>query len=218
MLGVFQLFVEGVVKGGVQVYIEYCGDIGICEGLVDWLVVFIGVVVDVCDGLIVMFGMQGVLFLVVVVIVVWGDKVVIVWFDYFVNCKLVEFFEGEIIFVVLFYDMVVVGEVGLDLLGFEVVFKVGVWVFLFLNLNNLVGVVYLVDEIVWIVWLVVCYDVMVIVDQLYLWLLFFGVSYMYLCVEVDLFVNVVIIMGLFKMELFSGYWLGVVFGVLQIIV
>lgn len=50
----------------------------------------------------------------------------------------------------------------------EEVFKLGVELFLFLNFNNFIGVIYLDEEIIEIVRLVNKYNVIVIVDELYL--------------------------------------------------
>ncbi|MTH64252.1 pyridoxal phosphate-dependent aminotransferase [Paracoccus shanxieyensis] len=215
--GAFQLFAEGVAKGGAQAYTEYRGDIGIREGLADRLAAFTGAAVDARDGLIVTPGTQGALFLAVAATVARGDKVAIVRPDYFANRKLVEFFEGEIIPVALSYDTAVAGEAGLDLSGLEAAFKAGARVFLFSNPNNPAGVVYSADEIARIARLAARHDATVIVDQLYSRLLFSGVSYTHLRAEADLPANVVTIMGPSKTESLSGYRLGVAFGAPQII-
>ena len=76
-----------------------------------------------------------------------GDKVAIVQPDYFANRKLVEFFEAEMVPVLLNYQEAGEDRAGLDLDQLENAFKAGAKVFLFSNPNNPAGVVYSADEI-----------------------------------------------------------------------
>ena len=213
--GSFDLFAEGVARGGAQAYTEYRGAGAIRDLLAPRLAGFTGAPVDALDGLIITPGTQGALFLAVAATVGRGDKVAIVQPDYFANRKLVEFFEGEMIPVRLDYTRADETEAGLDLGQLEDAFRDGARVFLFSNPNNPAGVVYSAEEIAAIAALAAQYDATVIVDQLYSRLLYEGATYTHLRAVAG--GNVVTIMGPSKTESLSGYRLGVAFGAPQII-
>ncbi|MFV0334804.1 MAG: pyridoxal phosphate-dependent aminotransferase [Tropicimonas sp.] len=210
--GSFELFSEGVAKGGAQAYTEYRGDIGIREGVAENLATFTGAGVDARDGMIITPGTQGALFLAVAATVTRGDKIAIVQPDYFANRKLAEFFEAEIIPVQMAYVEAEPGQAGIDLSELEAAFSAGARCFLFSNPNNPSGVVYSPDEIAGIAKLAAQYGATVIVDQLYSRLRYEGVQYTHLrAADIDP-ENVVTIMGPSKTESLSGYRLGVGFG------
>lgn len=215
--GAFDLFAEGVAKGGRQAYTEYRGDIEIRERVAESLGAFTGAPVDARDGLIITPGTQGALFLAVASTVTRGDKIAIVQPDYFANRKLAEFLDAEILPVQLAYVAAQGGQAGLDLSGLEAAFRAGARCFLFSNPNNPTGVVYSADEIAAIARLASQYGATVIVDQLYSRLRYEGMSYTHLrAADVDP-ENVVTIMGPSKTESLSGYRLGVAFGSSEII-
>lgn len=214
--GAFELFAEGVARGGAQAYTEYRGAGAIRDLLAPRLAEFTGAPVEALDGLIITPGSQGALFLAVAATVGRGDKVAIVQPDYFANRKLVEFFEGEMLPVRLDYTAADETEAGLDLDQLEDAFRQGARVFLFSNPNNPAGVVYSADEIARIAALAARHDATVIVDQLYSRLLYQGAAYTHLR-AVAQGGNVVTIMGPSKTESLSGYRLGVAFGAPQII-
>lgn len=214
--GAFDVFAEGVRRGGVQAYTEYRGAGAIREELVAKLAAFTGAPVDPVDGMILTPGTQGALFLAVASTVARGDKVAIVQPDYFANRKLVEFFEGEIVPVRLDY-MKANAEAGLDLGQLETAFQQGAKVFVFSNPNNPAGVVYSEAEIRRIAALAGQYGAIVIADQLYSRLRYSGVSYTHLrATDLDPD-SVITIMGPSKTESLSGYRLGVAFGAPKII-
>lgn len=210
--GSFEIFAEGVARGGAQAYTEYRGDLDIRQQVGARLADFTGAPVDATDGLIVTPGTQGALFLAVASTVTRGDKIAIVQPDYFANRKLAEFFEAEIVPVQMAYVKAEPGQAGLDLDQLEQAFKAGARTFLFSNPNNPSGVVYSPDEIAKIAALAGRYGATVIVDQLYSRLRYEGVAYTHLrAVDIDP-ENVVTIMGPSKTESLSGYRLGVAFG------
>lgn len=208
--GSFELFAEGVARGGAQAYTEYRGAGAIREALAPRLAAFTGAPVDALDGLIITPGSQGALFLAVAATVGRGDRVAIVQPDYFANRKLVEFFEGEMLPVRLDYAGAGEDRAGLDLGQLEDAFRQGARVFLFSNPNNPAGVVYSADEIGRIAALAAQYGATVIVDQLYSRLLYEGATYTHLRARAD--GNVITVMGPSKTESLSGYRLGVAFG------
>ncbi len=215
--GAFDLFAEGVARGGAQAYTEYRGAGAIRELLAPRLAAFTGAPVDALDGLIITPGSQGALFLAVAATVGRGDKVAIVQPDYFANRKLVEFFEGEMLPVRLDYVDADETRAGLDLGQLEAAFRQGARMFLFSNPNNPAGVVYSAEEIGAIAALAAQYGATVIVDQLYSRLLYEGATYTHLRAAAGAGGNVVTIMGPSKTESLSGYRLGVAFGAPQVI-
>lgn len=212
----FELFAEGVRRGGSQAYTEYRGAAAIREGLAVKLATFTGSPVDAADGMILTPGSQGALFLALASTVGRGDKVAVVQPDYFANRKLVEFLEGEMVPVQLRYGDAE-GEAGLDLGQLQDAFRSGARAFVFSNPNNPAGVVYSQAEIGRIAELAQQYGATVIVDQLYSRLLYSDASYTHLRasgIDPD---SVVTIMGPSKTESLSGYRLGVAFGAPRLI-
>lgn len=215
--GAFELFAQGVARGGSQAYTEYRGDPAIRELVAARLAAFTGAPVDARDGLILTPGTQGALFLAVASTVARGDKVAIVQPDYFANRKLVQFFEAGLLPVTLRYESAGEERAGLDLDELEAAFQAGARVFLFSNPNNPAGVVYSAEEIARIAALAERYGAVVIVDQLYSRLLYGDARYTHLrAANVDA-ENVVTIMGPSKTESLSGYRLGAAFGSKKII-
>ena len=214
--GAFEVFADGVRRGGQQAYTEYRGASQIREELAGKLAAFTGAPVDAANGMILTPGTQGALFLAVASTVARGDKVAIVQPDYFANRKLVEFFEGEIIPVRLDY-MNSDAEAGLDLDQLEDAFRQGAKVFVFSNPNNPAGVVYSEAEIRKIADLADRYGATVIADQLYSRLRYTGVAYTHLRATGIDSANVITIMGPSKTESLSGYRLGVAFGAPKLI-
>jgi aspartate/methionine/tyrosine aminotransferase len=213
--GAFEVFAEGVRRGGRQAYTEYRGASQIREELAGKLAAFTGAPVD-ADGMILTPGTQGALFLAVASTVARGDKVAIVQPDYFANRKLVEFFEGEIVPVRLDY-LKSDAEAGLDLAQLEDAFRQGAKVFVFSNPNNPAGVVYSEAEIHQIAALAGKYGATVIADQLYSRLRYSDVAYTHLRATGIDPANVITIMGPSKTESLSGYRLGVAFGAPKLI-
>jgi aspartate/methionine/tyrosine aminotransferase len=214
--GAFEVFSQGVRRGGSQAYTEYRGAAAIREELAGRIAAFTGAPVDAADGMILTPGTQGALFLAVASTVGRGDKVAIVQPDYFANRKLVEFFEGEIVPVRLDY-LKTDGRAGLDLAQLEDAFRRGARVFVFSNPNNPTGAVYSSAEIRQIADLAGKYGAVVIVDQLYSRLRYADVAYTHLRasgIDPD---NVITIMGPSKTESLSGYRLGVAFGAPRLI-
>jgi aspartate/methionine/tyrosine aminotransferase len=210
--GAFDLFAEGVARGGAQAYTEYRGDLGIRELVGARLAAFTGAPVNHEDGLIVTPGTQGALFLAMAATVGRGDKVAILQPDYFANRKIVDFLDGVVVPVRLDHQNAPEDCAGIDLDQLEAAFRGGVKVFLFSNPNNPSGVVASAQEIHRIAELAARHGVTVIVDQLYSRLLYDGVRYTHLrAVPVDSD-NVITIMGPSKTESLSGYRLGVAFG------
>jgi len=214
--GSFDVFAEGVRKGGKQAYTEYRGAAAIREDLAGKLAAFTGAPVDAADGMILTPGTQGALFLAIASTVGRGDKVAVVQPDYFANRKLVEFFEGEIVPVRLDYMDAGI-EAGLDLAQLEDAFRRGARVFVFSNPNNPAGVVYSRAEIRQIADLAGRYGVTVIADQLYARLRYADAAYTHLRASGIDPANVITIMGPSKTESLSGYRLGVAFGAPKLI-
>lgn len=209
--GSFDVFAEGVRKGGQQAYTEYRGAAAVRENLADKLAAFTGAPVDAAEGMILTPGTQGALFLAMASTVGRGDKVAVVQPDYFANRKLVAFFEGEIVPVRLDY-MGTAAEAGLDLNQLEDAFRQGARVFVFSNPNNPAGVVYSEAEIRRIAELAGKYGATVIADQLYSRLRYADAGYTHLRASGIDPANVITIMGPSKTESLSGYRLGVAFG------
>ncbi len=211
-------FVEGIQVGGKQAYTEYRGSKEIREITAGKLAVFTGSKqIDPEKNLIITPGTQGALFLAMGSVISRNDKVAIVAPDYFANRKLVEFFEGEVVYIEMDYFHSVSGA-GLNLEKLEEAFKAGVKLFLFSNPNNPVGVIYSPDEIREIAELAQAYDVQIIVDELYSRQVFEGHSYTHLAAQNILNPeNLITIMGPSKTESLSGYRLGVAFGSSEII-
>ncbi|QPC95494.1 pyridoxal phosphate-dependent aminotransferase [Mesorhizobium sp. INR15] len=212
----FELFADGVRRGGRQAYTEYRGASAIREGLADKLAAFTGAPIDAVNGTILTPGTQGALFLAVASTVARGDKVAIVQPDYFANRKLVEFFEGEMVPVRLDY-MKSDRESGLDLGQLEDAFRQGARVFVFSNPNNPAGAVYSKNEIRQIADLAGKYGVTVIADQLYSRLRYADGAYTHLRASGIDPGNIITIMGPSKTESLSGYRLGVAFGAPELI-
>ncbi|MFV0245321.1 MAG: pyridoxal phosphate-dependent aminotransferase [Qingshengfaniella sp.] len=211
--GSFEVFSEGVARGGAQAYTEYRGALDIREGLGARLAAFTGADVDAKDGLIITPGTQGALFLAVAATVARGDKIAIVQPDYFANRKIAAFVEAEIVPVQMAYARAAPGQAGLDLDELEQAFRAGARTFLFSNPNNPSGVVYAPDEIARIAALATRYGATVIVDQLYSRLRYADVIYTHLRAVGDIDPEAVVtIMGPSKTESLSGYRLGVAFG------
>lgn len=127
---------------------------------------FTGASIDPEENLILTPGTQGALFLAMGANIMPGDKVAIVEPDYFANRKMVEFFGGQMVPVVLEYENEG-GRAGISLESLEEAFKDGVKLFLFSNPNNPVGCVYSYEEITGIAALAKKYGVTLIVDELY---------------------------------------------------
>lgn len=214
--GTLDIFNEGVHSGGKQAYTEYRGSREIREDTARKLASFTGTTVDADQNLIITPGTQGALFLAMGSTVARGDKVAIVAPDYFSNRKLVEFFEGEVVYIQMDYFNTNTGA-GLDLAQLEEAFKAGVKLFLFSNPNNPTGVIYSPDEISEIANLAQQYGVTVIADELYSRQIFEGQTYTHLCAKDINPENVITIMGPSKTESLSGYRLGVAFGSSKII-
>lgn len=96
---------------------------------------FTGASIDPEENLILTPGTQGALFLAMGANIMPGDKVAIVEPDYFANRKMVEFFGGQMVPVVLEYENEG-GRAGISLESLEEAFKDGVKLFLFSNPNN----------------------------------------------------------------------------------
>ncbi|MFA5520364.1 MAG: pyridoxal phosphate-dependent aminotransferase [Castellaniella sp.] len=209
--GAFELFAEGVRRGGAQAYTEYRGSLEIRNTLAQRLAQFTGAPVAGDEDMILTTGTQGALFLAAASTIARGTRVAIVEPDYFANRKLVEFFEGELVPIPLDH-LQAQGRAGIDLDRLEHSFSKGVDVFLFSNPNNPTGVIYSPEEIAAIARLAARHGVTVIVDQLYSRLLYEGEDYTHLRAQ-DLGDSPVItIMGPSKTESLSGYRLGVAFG------
>ncbi|MFD1416712.1 pyridoxal phosphate-dependent aminotransferase [Oceanobacillus jeddahense] len=210
-------FIEGVQIGGKQAYTEYRGSEEIREMTAEKLADFTSSKINPEKNLIITPGTQGALFLAMGSTISRNDKVAIVAPDYFANRKLVEFFEGEVVYISMDYLHSNSGA-GLDLGQLEEAFKAGVKLFLFSNPNNPAGVIYSPDEIRKIAELAQSYGVQVVVDQLYSRQIFDGINYTHLAAQNILdSENLVTIMGPSKTESLSGYRLGVAFGSSKII-
>jgi aspartate/methionine/tyrosine aminotransferase len=214
--GTLDEFIKGVKLGGEQAYTEYKGRGIIRKSLSEKLSAFTNTSISADTQLIITPGTQGALFLAMGSLIGRGDKVAIVEPDYFANRKMAQFFDGEIVPVVLNY-LESDEQAGLDLTQLEDAFKGGVKVFLFSNPNNPAGVIYSSDEIRSIAQLAQQYDVSVIVDQLYARQIFDGRTYTHLCAQAIQPDNLITIIGPSKTESLSGYRLGVAFGSQNII-
>ncbi len=214
--GSFDVFSEGVARGGAQAYTEYRGSLEIREELAGRLAAFTGAPVAGDEDLIITSGTQGALFLAAASTITRGTKVAIVQPDYFANRKLVEFFEGELVPIPMDYLNARDGA-GIDLDVLKAAFRQGAKVFLFSNPNNPAGVVYSQHEIGAVARLAAQYGVTVIVDQLYSRLLYDGESYTHLRALETGEGGLITIMGPSKTESMSGYRLGVAFGSPEII-
>ncbi|MBB3237091.1 pyridoxal phosphate-dependent aminotransferase [Phyllobacterium endophyticum] len=209
--GSFDAFADGVHAGGKQAYTEYRGSASIRSVVAGRVGAFTGAPVDANEELIITPGTQGALFLAVAATVTNGDKVAIVQPDYFANRKLVQFFGGEMVPVILGYE----GkdhDAGINLNELEQAFEAGAKVFVFSNPNNPTGVVYSKTEIEAIAKLAKAYGATVIVDQLYSRLRYEGTSYTHLRALSERPNNLITIMGPSKSESLSGYRLGAAFG------
>lgn len=214
--GSFEVFAEGVKAGAVQAYTPYRGKKSVLEHVASRLADFTGAEIDPEQNLILTPGTQGALFLAMGSNILPGDRVAIVEPDYFANRKMVEFFHGELVPVLMDYENREEGA-GIDLKALEAVFKDGVKLFLFSNPNNPVGCVYSYDEICRIAELAAEYGVTLIVDELYSRQVYTDVTYTHLCAQKRIPDNLITIMGPSKTESLSGYRLGVAFGTAEII-
>lgn len=214
--GSFEVFAEGVKAGAVQAYTPYRGKKSVLEHVASRLAAFTGAGIDPEQNLILTPGTQGALFLAMGSNILPGDRVAIVEPDYFANRKMVEFFHGELVPVLMDYENREEGA-GIDLKALEEVFKDGVKLFLFSNPNNPVGCVYSYDEICRIAELAAEYGVTLIVDELYSRQVYSDVTYTHLCAQKRIPDNLITIMGPSKTESLSGYRLGVAFGTAEII-
>lgn len=209
--GSIEIFNAGYREGAAQAYTPYRGRREILEQVAADLAAFTGAPIDPAKNLILTAGTQGALFLAMGASVVPGDKVAIVEPDYFANRKLVEFFHGELVPIVLDYKETRKGA-GLPLARLEDAFKTGVKVFLFSNPNNPVGCVYTYEEIISIASLAKQYDVTLIVDELYSRQVYPGINYTHLRAMEEIPENLITILGPSKTESLSGFRLGAAFG------
>lgn len=214
--GSFEVFAEGVREGGAQAYTPYRGRRKVLEHVAESLSAFTGAAIDPAQNLILTPGTQGALFLAMGANIMPGDKVAIVEPDYFANRKMVEFFGGQMVPVLLDYETAK-GCAGIDLKALEAAFEEGVKVFLFSNPNNPVGCVYSYEEIVTIAALAKRYQVTLIVDELYSRQVYPKVAYTHLCAQKEIPENLITIIGPSKTESLSGYRLGAAFGTAEII-
>lgn len=215
--GSFEVFTQGVQRGGKQAYTEYRGAKFIREDVAAKLAAFTGASVDADKELILTPGTQGALFLAMGCTIGRGDKVAIVEPDYFANRKLVHFFEGELVPIALDYFGTDTCA-GLNLDQLERAFASGVKVFLFSNPNNPTGVIYSKEEIRTIAELAAKYGVVLIVDELYSRQVFDNREYTHLRAQEQADPqNLITIMGPSKTESLSGYRLGAAFGSQNII-
>ena len=102
--GSFDVFKEGFEEGGSQAYTPYRGRKKILDHVAARLSGFTGASIDPEENLILTPGTQGALFLAMGANIMPGDKVAIVEPDYFANRKMVEFFGGQMVPVVLEYE------------------------------------------------------------------------------------------------------------------
>ncbi len=214
--GSFDVFAEGVKAGAAQAYTPYRGKKSVLEQVASRLAAFTGAGIDPEQNLILTPGTQGALFLAMGSNILPGDRVAVVEPDYFANRKMVEFFHGELVPVLMNYENREEGS-GIDLKALEAAFKDGVKIFLFSNPNNPVGCVYSYDEICRIAELAAEYGVTLIVDELYSRQVYSDVTYSHLCAQKRIPDNLITIMGPSKTESLSGYRLGVAFGTAEII-
>ena len=209
--GSFDVFKEGFEEGGSQAYTPYRGRKKILDHVAANLSGFTGASIDPEENLILTPGTQGALFLAMGANILPGDKVAIVEPDYFANRKMVEFFGGQMVPVVLEYENEG-GCAGISLESLEEAFKDGVKLFLFSNPNNPVGCVYSYEEITGIAALAKKYGVTLIVDELYSRQVYPGVPYTHLCAQKEIPENLITILGPSKTESLSGFRLGAAFG------
>ncbi len=215
--GSLECFVAGVQSGGRQAYTEYRGKAAIREDVARKLSAYTGVSIDPDSGIILTPGTQGALFLAMGSTFTRGDKVAIVEPDYFANRKLVEFFDGNLVPIPLFYEETDTCA-GLDLNRLEDAFKGGARLLLFSNPNNPTGVIYSKEEIRTIAALAQRFGAYVIVDELYSRQVFDGREYAHLCAQNILDPeNLITILGPSKTESLSGYRLGTAFGSTHVI-
>lgn len=207
---------NGFEIGGKQAYTEYRGDYEIRKGVANRIGLFTGQPISAFNELIITPGTQGALFLALGATVTAGTKVAIVEPDYFANRKLVSFFGGIIVPIVLQYEGVK-SDNGIDLELLEEEFKNGIEVMVFSTPNNPTGLVYSRELIEAIGLLARKYNVTIIVDQLYSRMLYSGEEYTHLSscgIRPD---NMITIMGPSKTESLSGFRLGVAFGASKLI-
>ncbi len=209
--GSLDAFVSGVHRGAAQAYTEYRGEAELRARVAEKLATFTGRPVSGTKELIITPGTQGALFLSLGATVTAGDRVAIVWPDYFANRKLLAFLGAEAVPVRMDH-LGHADRAGLDLEELDDAFQSGVRTFLFSNPNNPSGVVYSPDEIASIATLATRYGATVIVDQLYSRLVYSGSIYTHLRASSIDGSQVVTIMGPSKTESLSGYRLGVAFG------
>ena len=214
--GSFDVFKEGFEEGGSQAYTPYRGRKKILDHVAASLSGFTGASIDPEENLILTPGTQGALFLAMGANIMPGDKVAIVEPDYFANRKMVEFFGGQMVPVVLEYENEG-GRAGISLESLEEAFKDGVKLFLFSNPNNPVGCVYSYEEITGIAALAKKYGVTLIVDELYSRQVYPGIPYIHLCAQKEIPENLITILGPSKTESLSGFRLGAAFGTAEII-
>ena len=208
--GSFDVFKEGFEEGGSQAYTPYRGRKKILDHVAASLSGFTGASIDPEENLILTPGTQGALFLAMGANIMPGDKVAIVEPDYFANRKMVEFFGGQMVPVVLEYENEG-GRAGISLESLEEAFKDGVKLFLFSNPNNPVGCVYSYEEITGIAALAKKYGVTLIVDELYSRQVYPGIPYTHLCAQKEIPENLITILGPSKTESLSGFRLGAAF-------
>lgn len=214
--GSFEVFADGVKAGAVQAYTPYRGKKSVLEHVAFHLSAFTGKPIAPDRNLILTCGTQGALFLAMGSNILPGDKVAVVEPDYFANRKMVEFFHGEIVPVLMNYEDRETGA-GIDLGTLEKAFQEGVKIFLFSNPNNPVGCVYTYGEICTIAALAKEYGVTLIVDELYSRQVYPGTVYTHLCAQKEIPENLITIMGPSKTESLSGYRLGVAYGTADMI-
>ncbi|MDO5563470.1 MAG: pyridoxal phosphate-dependent aminotransferase, partial [Synergistaceae bacterium] len=182
------------------------------EYLAAKLAEFSGAPVNPNSEIILTPGTQGALFLAMGALIGRGDKVAIIEPDYFANHKLVEFFDGEIVYVPIHWRDTEHYS-GLDLASLEEAFKDGVKVFLYSNPNNPTGVIYSPQEVKEIGRLAKKYNVAVIADELYSrQLLDEKLTYTHLRALPERPEELVTIIGPSKTESLSGFRLGVAYG------
>lgn len=209
--GSLELFTEGYEIGGKQAYTEYRGKAEIRRDVAEKISSFTGKKINPEENIILTPGTQGALFLAMGSMIGAGDKVAIVEPDYFANRKLVEFFDGELVPVVLDYKNCSEGA-GINLEDLEEKFKNGTKLFIFSNPNNPLGVIYSSKEIREIARLATKYDVALIVDELYSRQIFDGREYTHLCAQAEAPERMITILGPSKTESLSGFRLGTAFG------
>ena len=214
--GAREAFLAGEQRGGAQAYTEYRGGAALRAQVARKLAAFTGRPVAADQELIITPGTQGALFLALGATVNAGDRVAIVWPDYFANRKLVTFLGGQVVPVRLDH-LGHTDRAGLDLGELEAAFKSGVRTFVFSNPNNPTGALYSPDEVATVARLAERYGVTVIADQLYARLVYDGRTYTHLCAAGIAPERVLTIMGPSKTESLSGYRLGVAFGAAHLI-